>query len=508
MSVAVDCSDLRLNSRGSLDADVLVIGSGAGGSAVAATAAEMGFSVVVLEEGPYVPAAKAPSRMVQSLRSVWRGGGLTVAYGSPPVSYAEGRCVGGSTEINSSIFQRAPENILAEWSRRYAIRDFSAETLEPFYDWAAQIVNASPTSGPLGAPTEILAKAGNAMGWQVTELERGQRSCVGTNMCAFTCPTGGKQSMSSTLLPQIMAKGHRVIANAKVRKLRMKGPWIEGVDAVIEGGPQDGAAGGKARTHRIRVKARKVFLCAGAIQTPALLQNAGFGGPVGKKLRLHPTIKMLALFDEQIDAQNHRLPLVAITEFMPDMRLGGSIFTASTFGLALTEDWRQRASWIKNMRRTAIFYAMVRGQGYGRVYAMPGGAAPIVTYKLDGSDWQNLGVGVARLGQALLQAGATHVLPSLVGHPGWQEAKDAAGAIDRPLARKKAQLMSVHLFGSCPMGENPALCAADSYGRMHGAANLYLADASLIPEAPGVNPQATVMALARRNALHVLKEAR
>jgi choline dehydrogenase-like flavoprotein len=142
VSLARDFDDLRVGGSGRLDADVLVIGSGAGGATVAATAAERGLSVIVLEEGPYVPAARTPARMADSLARLWRHAGLTAAYGAPPVSYAEGRCIGGSTEINSAIFQRAPEAILADLAKRYRIRYFDAAALAPYYDWATRVVNA------------------------------------------------------------------------------------------------------------------------------------------------------------------------------------------------------------------------------------------------------------------------------------------------------------------------------------------------------------------------------
>lgn len=476
--------NFRITKSEMLDADIVVIGSGAGGATVAATAAELGYSVLMLEEGPYVPAAKAPTRMADSFRQMWRHGGLTAAYGLPPVSYAEGRCVGGTTEINSAIFQRAPESLLDEWVDRYHIRDFSSEKLAPYYDWAAKTVNASLTPEPLGAPSEILAKAGKALGWQVKALERGEQN-------------GAKQSMTVTLIPQFLAKGGRLIADAKVSHLVMDGRRIRGLGVQT--------IGNDSQKREVLVRAKKVFLCAGAIQSPALLQGIGFDR-AGDRLQLHPTIKCLALFDEQINAQDYRLPLTAITEFMPDMRMGGSVFTPGTFGLTLAEDWKQRAGNIDKLRNAAIYYAMVRAKGTGTVYAMPGGAAPIVTYKLANQDWHELGKGVARLGQALLQTGAKSVLPSINGHQGWQSEIEAAIAIEKPLPRMKTQMMSVHLFGSCAMGEDANLCITDSFGRVHGTENLYVADASLIPESPGVNPQATIMALARRNSLHNLDQ--
>ncbi len=480
----------RLAGPARLDCDVLVIGSGAGGAVIASELANAGLDVVVLEEGPYVDAADAPDRLSASMRKLWRGGGLTAALGKPPVAYAEGRCVGGGTEINSAIFQRAPAALLDDWARRYGIGDFGADAMAPYYDKAAGAVNASVTDGPLGAPSDILREAGDAMGWQVEALERGQRSCVGTNFCSFGCPTGGKQSMTATLIPAALSRGARLIAECRVTKLLSKGRRIVGAKAR--------ATGPDGRHHALTVRAARVFLCAGAIHSPALLQRSGLGGgTVGRTLRLHPTIKVAALFDRDIDAQEHRLPLNAITEFMPELRLGGSVFQPSVFGMFAAEDWGARASMLGDWRRVAMYYAMVRAGGVGRIRHLPGADEPLVTYALTRSDRAALAGGLDKLVQAMFAAGAQRVVPSISGHPGWD--MPPAEPLDL-LPPGRTNLMTIHLFSSCPPGERRDLCATDSAGRVRGWENLHIADASLIPEAPGVNPQGTVMALAYRSA--------
>jgi choline dehydrogenase-like flavoprotein len=73
------------------------------------------------------------------------------------------------------------------------------------------------------------------------------------------------------------------------------------------------------------------------------------------------------------------------------------------------------------------------------------------------------------------------------------------------LPKDRTNLMTIHLFSSCPMGEDARRCPVDSFGRVRGVAGLHVADGSLIPEAPGVNPQATIMALAYRCAEHALE---
>ena len=482
----------RLAQPTVLDCEVLVIGSGPGGATVADVLTGANTDVIMLDEGPYVDYRSAPVRTTEALKRLWRCGGLTAALGPTPIAYAEGRCVGGGSEINSAIIQRAPEQLLERWAREYHIADFGADGLRPFYERVERAVNASVMPEPLGAPSEILRRAGETMGWEVSPMQRAQRGCVGTNMCANACPTGGKQSMTATLIPRAVARGLRLIAECRVIRLVRKGRRVIAVKALAT--RHDGAQ------HRVTIRADQFFLCAGAIHTPALLRRSGFRRNVGRTLRLHPTIKVLAFFDDLVDAHLSRLPLYAITEFMPDQRLGGSLFSPGFLAMSLAEDWPRMHPLMEKWRYTAMYYAMARGSGTGTVRPLPGVAEPLVSYALSAEDWRNLAVGVARLGQALFAAGAKSVYPSITGHPGWSSPDDCVKFPSGRLPRRRMNLMTVHLFSSCPPGEDRSRCATDSFGRVHGVENLIVADASQIPEAPGVNPQATVMALSYRAA--------
>jgi choline dehydrogenase-like flavoprotein len=473
-----------------LSCEVLVIGSGAGGASVAATLTEAGVDVLILEEGADIPAAKAPAGISKSMLAMWRGGGLLTTLGSQ-IAFAEGRCVGGGTEINSAIFQRTPDSVLAGWADANGIGDLTPASLAPYFDRAAASVNASLTPGEPGPPTDILARAGAAMGWQVSQLERGQRLCVGTNLCTAACPTGGKQSMTATLIPRALSSGARLIARARVQRLTRQGKRISGASATV--------TDAEGRKRSVTIKAETVFLSAGTMQTPSLLARSGMAGSAGRSFQLHPTIRVLARFPETVNAHRYRLPLVAITEFMPQLRFGGSVFTLPTFGMAIAEDWQRRAPQLPNYAHHAIYYAMIRPDGVGRIHTLPGIDEPLVRYALTTRDRWRLWDGARQLGQALLAAGAEHVTPSVMGHDGWADA-GAIAADTVPPAPARTALMTIHLFGSCPMGENPVVHTVDSFGRLWGAENVIVADGSVLPGAPGVNPQATIMALAMRSA--------
>ena len=114
-----------------------------------------------------------------------------------------------------------------------------------------------------------------------------------------------------------------------------------------------------------------------------------------------------------------------------------------------------------------------------------------------------LALALRRLCELLFAAGATHLYPSILGFPVLRS-EDDLSRIPAELSRRWTSLMTVHLFSSCPMGENEEHCALDSFGQVRGHRNLIVNDASLLCTAPGVNPQGSIMAFARRNALHFI----
>jgi choline dehydrogenase-like flavoprotein len=410
--------------------------------------------------------------------------------GAAPIAIAEGRCVGGGTEINSGIFQRASDEVIEGWARANHIPNFSPEALAPLYNRAATDVNASLTPNPSGPPTELLRRAGEVMGWKMTPLERGRRETYAARDQMFGFATGAKQSMCATLVPKALDRGARLLADCRIDRLTMIGPRITG--AVATARDQQG------RRHRVKIEASQIFLCAGTTQTPAILQRSGIRKNIGRSFQVHPTIRVIAKFAEPVNAHKYDLPLVAVTEFMPALRFGGSVFTLTTFGLVVAEDWLMREKYLPFHSHFAMYYAMIRPDGVGRVRIIPRFSEPVLSYLLTERDWRRLADGLCLLTRALLAAGAMRVIPSIRGHPGWTDTNCVEADLRDGLPRDRVALMSIHLFASCPMGGDPELCPVDPFGRLVGLDNLIVADASVLPTAPGVNPQATIMALAYR----------
>jgi choline dehydrogenase-like flavoprotein len=237
-------------------------------------------------------------------------------------------------------------------------------------------------------------------------------------------------------------------------------------------------------------------VCAGAIGTAALLRRSGVGQGVGRTLRLHPTVKLAARFDEPLQAAAD-VPVHQVKPRGGDISFGGSASRPGMVALALADDWEANRSIAGEWDRMGVYYAAIRPQGRGHVIPVPGLREPVVTFALTRRDMAHLADGMVDLARLLLAAGARSVHPGVAGG-GAVTSPAQADRLRALVTRGGTSVMTVHLFSTVPMGEAPG-CPADSYGTMRGVRNLHVNDASLLPDAPGINPQGTVMAIAARN---------
>ncbi len=466
------------------DCDVLIIGSGAGGATTAAILSEAGLDVIVVEEGPWVEQGSVVPFSLEQMDRQYRSGGVTVALGLPSIAYTEGRCAGGGTEVNSGLYRRPPAETLERWRSEYGIVDFASADIEEICDEVEQALSVQVVPGAHTAPSEKLRLGAERLGWKHDEIPR---------WMAYpergSAVDGRRQSMTVTYLPRAQRAGARVLVEHRLDRLTMSGDRAVAAELTDRSGETPTP---------VTIGFRDVFVCAGAIQTPAILQRAGFRHRVGRTLAVHPTVKLAARFDSEVNVPDD-VPVQQVKEFSPDISFGGSASHPGLVALALSDNWRAFGAAITAWPQIAVYYAAITSQGRGWVQAVPGLRDPIVTYHLTKRDRHLLGQGLARLALLMLEADAVEIYPSFRNAPSVRNRADLA-AMTGAFAASSASVMTVHLCSTVPMGEIGKRCAADSFGTVHGAANVHVNDASLLPDAPGVNPQASVMAVAIRNA--------
>ncbi len=436
-----------------LTCDCLVIGSGPGGAVTAMLLAQAGRDVILLEEGKHVAIDQAPAYSLEEMDLKYRHGGLAVSVGSPKVSYLEGCCVGGASEINAGLYHRPLPKTLDDWGQTYKLKNFSAEVMESFFLKNEQMLKVERIKGKLPAASAILQQGAAKLGWQAGEVPR-----------LWDHATNKKQSMSETAIPQFIKAGGRLIPQSRVGRL-----YISGKRAT------------EANSRLLKIKFNHVFICAGAIQTPLLLRRSGIKKNIGNNLRMHPAVRVVAEFDRDINDPQEGVPVYQVSEFKPEISLGGSYSGLPHLALWLAER-KDLKEHLHAWRRRAIFYALIMASTPGKVRAIPFIDEPLVKLPMVKADWDLLNLGLKRLEELLKAAGVKNIYHSA-----------------------QVNLSTIHLFCSCPMGEDVSTAAVDSFGKLHGFDNVYINDASILPSTPGVNPQATIMALARRNAEHFIK---
>ncbi len=464
---------------------VLVIGSGPGGSVTASTLAERGKDVLLLEEGRNLRSDSCAQFSSQEIAQKYRSGGLNPALGKPNIPFVEGCCVGGGSEINSGLYHRTPPEVLKLWREKYQVQDLQEENLEPHFKFCEGALHVQLNPGRLADAAGKLKAGADRLGWKSREIPR---------WYTYSEPAsrerkadGKRQTMSETFVPAFLNSSGRLQSGTRAETIkRENGRWS--VTAVR----------GKESLH---ISAETVFLCAGAVQTPALLRRSGIRKNIGNSLAMHPSVKVAAVFDEEINSLEAEVPAHQVTEFSPRICMGCSISSKAYLALAMTDYPELQETIRPHWKQMAIYYAMIQGPATGIVRNVPFSDAPLVRYSLDAENMKSLSEALRSLCRAMFAAGANTLYPSLSGFSPMRNEGDL-DRIPAILSAENTNLMTIHLFSSCPMGEDRNLCATNSFGKVHGHENLFVNDASLLCTAPGVNPQGTIMAIARRNAIH------
>ncbi len=482
-------------SENRLETQILVIGSGAGGAVTAAILSESGYEVLLLEEGPNADTASLVSNSTDAISQLYRNGGMTPILGNQSIAYVEGRCVGGSTEINSGFWHRLPPDSYVRWRADALLDGFTREMMEGYFERLEEDLSVSCLGHERETKGSAVFRRGiEELGWSYAEVPRCQKDA---SVSAFA--PGAKQSMQRTYIPRALQTGTRLIANCKVRRIEHEDGRAVGVRALVSYG---------GRKVKQLIRADVIFVCCGALQTPALLRRSGIRKNVGNSLSIHPMIKAAALFEEEVEPDDSAIPMYQVKEFWPTITIGGSVLTPGFLAMLLADNWTAHRDAMRDSHRMGLYHAASRGLNRGTIRVLPGfDEGVVVRYHLNQADQRNLSIGLARLGELLFAAGAKAVYPSLRSFPVLTSAEQCRSFLKTNIPLSAMSLSTVHVFSSCPMGENPDLCATDSFGRVSGFTNLYVNDASLIPDSPGVNPQGTTMAVALRNVDRFLEES-
>ncbi len=481
--------------------DVLVVGSGPGGAVVAKELAEAGRDVILLEEGPPFGPRDFRQEAGEAMSRMLREGGMRTARGRSYIPTMQAIALGGGSLVNSAICARSPGWVFDRWAERTGVDEITRATLDPHYARIEAQLGVAPTAPEVLGRRNLLFKQGcDALGIACEPTHRNVRGCRGSGECFTGCRHGAKRSTDVSYVPAAIRAGARVYSSVRAERLSITGRRAVGVRGrAVE--PFTWRAAQEAR-----FDARAVVLAAGCMATPLILLRSGAGdssGYVGRELQLHPGLAMMAVFPERIDpwegATQGYHSLHYLEEGMKlEVLWSPPAMLAARFP-GLGHDLQRHLRAYDRMAPFDVIVAAERSRG--RVRPRRGRWDPDIRFELDQRDLDLLQRGLEILCDVCWAAGAEAVLPGLFDAPEVLESREEAEVLRRMrLTARSCLTAGNHAFGTARMSRRPGDGVVDAWGRCHDLDNVYIADTSVFPGSPAVNPMLTCMALADRIA--------
>lgn len=483
----VDGSDLP-GSR-TINVDACVVGTGAGGGPVAAGLAEAGLRVAILEEGALHEPASLTARPRDMTSRLYRDGGQLVTVGTPPIVLPLGRAVGGTTLINSGTCFRTPGPVLGRWREEHGL-DGLTPGLFARVEEAIGVRQVTPELA--GDNAAVVRRGAEALGVSGQFLFRNARGCIGSGVCAFGCPSGAKQHAGAVFAPRAWQAGATTYTRCRAERLEVERGAVRAVVART-------AAGG-----RLTIRAERTILACGALLTPLLLRRHGIGtgsGALGRHLTIHPASAARALMDHELDPWRGVPQSFFVDELADEgILLEGIAGPPDQAAMATPGQGAEHRERMAAVRRTATFGVMVADTAEGRVRGLRD--RPLVRYDLHPQDAERFRRGFVLLARIFFAAGAREVLVPLGGVPVLRDG-DVAPLQRATIRPRHVKAMAFHPLGTARAGADPRRTVCDTDLAVRGVGGLYVADGSVLPSSPQVNPQLTIMALATRLADHL-----
>lgn len=478
-----------------LEADVVVIGSGASGAVMAYELSRSGAKVVVLEAGPYIRSTQFQEHFRTALETLYEDhGNQTNTTGD--LAVLQGSCIGGSTVVNAAVCFRPPDSVLEHWQTEYGLENLSPETLAPYFERVERNLSIHENEPhEVNYNGRLLLEGAKKLGIPASPTSRNVKNCALSGHCISACKTDRKQSMLVTYLPWASEHGATILSGTRAERFEVRGRRVRAVEAV--------ATDSRGRHKPVRVEAGLVVVAAGPIQTPLLFQKNSLGnssGQVGLNFACHPSLAVFGEHDESIYAWVGAT-ISAHAGNIENPLEGGYLLEAGMVGPVVTSTWvdgglgREYLEFMENSKRFQAAVTLIHDHNVGRVYL--DGARKRIEYDLDDRDFESLREALRGTARIYFAAGAKRVyLPTTR-----RTTIDREGDVDSVInelrnGKNKYRFSSYHPQGTMRMGADPARSVVGPDGRCHDLDNVYVPDASLFPSSIMVNPQVTVYGMA------------
>lgn len=499
----IDAAELKENLV--LEADVVIVGTGTGGSTTASVLSAAGLKTIILEEGPLKSSDEFDMDERSAYRDLYQEGALRTSKDGA-ILLAQGRNVGGGTTVNWCSSFRTPEQTLSYWKEEFGVEGLGTDDLVPFFEEMEERLNILEWMGAPNPNNQKLKDGASALDYDWGVIPRNVSGCVDLGFCGVGCPVNAKQSTLVSMIPDALDNGATLVYRAGVERLSIMGHQVDGVEAMAL--DSDGVA---ATGTRIFVKARYTVVAGGAINTPGLLLRSNVPDPhniVGKRTFIHPVITSFARFEQRVDPYYGAPQSIYSDQFTwpkeADDRIGFKLeampLMPGVFSTMLGVHGELLRESITKLPYTQATMALLRDgfheESQGGQVELDEFNRPVLDYSV--SDYVAEGIRRALETNLRIQfaAGATEAKACHTG-ASWHTSLEGALAEleDLDMTAGKVGISSAHLMGGCPMGNDVRRSVTDSSGRYRGLESLSIHDGSLFPTSLGANPQLTIFAL-------------
>jgi len=486
-----------------IEADYIVVGSGASGATAALEFAENGFSTIVVEEGEWYRKENFTEDVYGAMKTLFRDFGSQMTRGRAVIPVLEGRCVGGSTVMNGAIVHRLPEAIYADWidsdsalksAVPYAELDLHFEAIEKELQIRR---NLEPVLASLPATLAL-----RRLGWSHQAMLRNAPGCESSGRCLQGCPSGGKWSMEATFLPRAMKSGARILSGHTAQEILFEKGKAQAVRCRQKSGEQ-----------RVIRGRRGIVLAGGVMQTPPLLWRSGLGlgdSNVGRHFQTHLGVSIVAEMEHPVVELEGPPQGIEVLAFHEDkIKLATQLIPPELL-FARTSLWGDEL--ITQLSRTEYFSSWtgsIQSEAKGRLTRNWMGKIGL-EFTPTRNDMQRVRTSLWRLAELMFEMGAKRVFPGVNGSKDFPR---ELGSIDEakkilalPLDPRLYFISVGHLFGTSRLGSNPNTSVVNTDFTVHGTKSLFVVDAGLFPTNLGVNPQHSVMALARHASRRIMHQ--
>ncbi len=499
-----------LTSDRSMEADVVIIGSGAGGGVTAEILAKSGLNVIIVEEGALKSSKDFKMREAEAYPTLYQESAARKT-ADKAINILQGRTVGGSTTVNWTSSFRTPTPTLEYWNTHFGLSGYSQEALAPWFLMMEERLNVSTWLTPPNENNDLLKRGAAQLGIPAAAIMRNVKGCWNLGYCGMGCPTNAKQSMLVTTIPSALNHKATLLTRARAERLVFKG---DKVDALVVSALD--ASGVMATGRTLTLRARHFVVAGGAINSPGLLLRSKAPDPhglLGKRTFLHPTVISAGVFTQRVDGYAGAPQTIYSDHFLDTQPIDGAIgykleapplhplllsTTMAGFGAA-------HAATMAQFPHVHALLALLRDGFHddapGGSVALAADGSPVLDYPITEFIWN--GVRRAHLSMAEIQfaAGAKTVQPvheMASPYTSWAQARQAIAEL--PYKAHLARVVSAHVMGGCTLSDDVRRGVVAASGRYHGVANLSVHDGSLFPTSIGANPQLSIYGITSRLA--------